>query len=206
MPVNDAALVRRRQDLLRTLRDTTGAALATRWLALPGYTDANKNDWVRVALPVLTAAQSRAVSIQIAHLQALLGSPVRYDRAALLARAAIDLEGPFISLANALANGAAFADAVEAGRVRAEGVGESGVQWASRSANEAVTDDRVVGWTRTITALSCDWCRLVSTQRYHSAESASFGHLRCDCGVDPIIGTRDPGRVVNGELLAALKS
>lgn len=196
MPVNDVALVRKRQTLLATLRQTTAAQLARRWTALDSYD--NETAWLRTAGPVLLAGQSRAVDLQVAHLQALLGARITFDRPAILENAAVDLTEPFLALGRALNAGADYADAVEAGKLRAEGLGESGVQWASRAANQAAAgDDRIVGWTRTLGAGSCSWCIQVSAQRYHSAESASFGHLRCNCGVDPIIGSRDPGRVVN---------
>lgn len=198
MPVNDVALVRRRQQRLATLRETTAAQLSKRWLALDGYSD--ETPWIRTARPVLVAGQSRAIDLQIAHLQALLGDRLTFDRAAILEASVIDLREPFLALARALNSGAALEQAVEAGRLRAVGVGESGVQYASRAANLAAEgDERIVGWTRTLGAGSCEWCVTVSTQRYRSAESAAFGHLRCNCGVDPIIGTRDPGRVLNNQ-------
>lgn len=198
MPVNDVALVRRRQQQLATLRETTAAQLSKRFLALDGYSD--EAPWIRSAAPVLEAGQSRAIDLQVAHLQALLGERLTFDRAAILEASAIDLREPFIAFARALSSGAVIEDAVEAGRLRAEGVGESGVQYAARAANQAAdSHERIVGWTRTLGAGSCDWCITVSTQRYRSAESAAFGHLRCNCGVDPIIGTRDPGRVLNNQ-------
>lgn len=206
MPVvNDVALLRRRQDQLAALRSTTAAQLARRWLALPDYSADMEDRWVELAAPVVAAGQGRAVSIQVAVLERRLGRRLTFDRLAVLAAARIDLTQPFVALANALSTGADFDAAVESGRARAEGVGESAVQWASRSANSAATDQRIVGWTRTVGAGSCEWCQVVATQRYRTAESASFGHLRCSCGVDPIIGDRDPGQVLNEERLAELQ-
>lgn len=63
---------------------------------------------------------------------------------------------------------------------------------------------RVVGYRRVLTGKSCSWCARVSTQRYLTADSADFGHPRCDCTVIPIVGTRDPGQVLNRDLLDAL--
>lgn len=196
MPVNDVALIARRQDRLTALRTITASNLSKMWVGLDSYVD--DVDWLRRAGLVVGAGQSRAVDMQVATLQALLADRLTFDRAGILDMARIDLGQPFIAFANALDSGLKFDEAVEAGRLRAEGVGESSVQWAARAANQAAEgDERIVGWTRTLGPGSCDWCITVSTQRYRSSESASFGHLRCTCAVDPIIGTRDPGRVLN---------
>lgn len=197
MPVNDLALTRRRQAALAKLRATTASALVARWDSLGDYSDDTR--WTRIATPVLVAGQSRAIDLQVANLQARLGYKLTFDRSALLAVASIDVTEPFVALGRAINAGQDFAAALEAGRARAEGIGESGVQWASRAANHATDDERIVGWTRTLGAGSCEWCVLVSTQTYKSAESASFGHLRCTCGVDPIIGDRNPGAELNAE-------
>jgi hypothetical protein len=205
VPVNDVVLLRRRQKQLAALRAVTAAQLARRWMALPDYTEDLHERWESLAKPVVAAGQGRAVAVQVAYLQRRLGSSLTFDRRAILSNAKIDLTQPFAALANALTSGAALDDAIEAGRVRAEGVGQSAVQWASRAANGAATDERIVGWTRTLGGGACEWCQVVATQRYNSAESASFGHLRCGCGVDPIIGDRDPGQVLNEERLAELQ-
>lgn len=204
--VNDVALLRRRQDQLAVLRSTTAAQLGRRWLSLSDYDPDMEFRWIELAGPVVAAGQGRAVSLQVAVLERRLGRRLAVDRPKILAAARIDLTQPFIALANALSTGADFGTAVESGRTRAEGVGESAVQWASRAANTAAqADQRIVGWTRTVGAGSCEWCQVVATQRYRSAESASFGHLRCSCGVDPIVGDRDPGQVLNEETLAELQ-
>lgn len=201
--LDEVALTRRRQLALAKIRNTTAAELARRWSGLDDYGPGRQPRWRAVAAPVLTAGQNRAIDTQIAYLGARLGERIEFTRAELLALADIDLTEPFIALGRALANGRGMRDAVEAGRLRAHGLGESGVQWAARAANAAVeNDERIVGWTRTLTGLACEWCRMVATQRYRTADSASFGHQRCDCGVDPIIGDRDPGRAINRDLLA----
>lgn len=181
-PVNSAALLRRRRELLDNLRAVTGSQLAAIWNSLDGYSD--DRQWRARAVPVLTAGQSRAISLQIASLEAILAAPLVFDRHAVLERAAIDINQPFIALATALQDGQPFVDAVEAGAARAEGVGESGITFASRAANSAA-DDHVTGWERVPSAGACSWCALVAEQTYKTADSASFGHLRCSCDVIP---------------------
>lgn len=167
---------------------------------------ADEDRWVQVASPVVAAGQDQAISTQSAYLGARLGGTVTVDRRAVLEASAVDLREPFIALANSLSKGGTIEAAVLSGALRAQGLGESAAYWAARATNTGVDDSRIVGWTRTISGNACEFCQLVSTQRYHSAESASFGHQRCDCGVDPIIGDSDPGRVINHELLASLSS
>lgn len=194
---DEVALTLRRGRVIAALAAATSRQLARRWDAMGNYSDEQR--WVALAGPVLQAAQGRAIDTQAAYLGAILGSAVTPDRTAILTKAAVDLREPFIALGRAVNAGRDNTDALLAGRARAEGIGESGVHWASRATNSAV-EDRVVGWTRTVTGNACDFCITVSTQRYRTAESASFGHLRCDCGVAPIIGNRDPGRVINSRM------
>lgn len=136
-----------------------------------------------LAGPVLTAAQNRAIDLQVAYLQRILAERVPFDRAALLKTAQIDITEPLIAFANALDSGNTFEQAVLSGRLRAEGIGESGTHWASRAANTAVR--RPMRWQRVLSGGACEWCQMVAGQTYASAESASFGHLHCSCGVVP---------------------
>lgn len=201
--VDDVALTRRRQVVLARLRGATAAQLVRLWRSLGSYDESNQERWARLAGPPVTAAQSQAIDTQIAYLEARMGHPIRFDRKGLLELAAVDLDEPFFALGRTFAGGGSPEEAIASGLARAQALGESAVQWAARAANTSVeSDERIVGWTRTLTGLACEWCRMVATQRYRTAESASFGHQRCDCGVDPIIGDRDPGRVINRDLLA----
>lgn len=180
--------------------------MAAVWARLPAYTSQQVADFERLAAPILAAGQGRAIDLTEAYLRQILGTAPLSDRNVILARAAIDIRQPFIAFARALDVGDGFEDAVQSGFARADGVGQSGVHWAARATNSgAEGDKRIVGWRRVLTGKACTWCQTVSTQRYHSVESASFGHLRCDCGVEPIVGGRDPGRVINSELLQQLK-
>lgn len=198
--LNHVAITRRRQELLGSIAAVTSTQLARRWNALPEHDEAQQARWATLAHPIITSGQNRAIDIQAAYLGARLGNPVPFDRAGLLAQAAVDPLEPFTAFANALAKGSAPVEALLSGALRAQGLGESAVFWAARATNTAVTDERVVGWQRTLTAKACDWCTQVAGQIYKTAESASFGHLRCDCGVDPVIGGSNPGRLINDAL------
>lgn len=203
MAIDHVALIQRRQRELAKLRTATAAGLARLWRSLDSYDEGTQSRWRQLAGPLVAAGQGKALDLQLAYLRVVLDGAITFERQALLAGAKVELDEPFLALARALKAGRGLEAAIEAGRLRAEGLGESAVQWASRAANEAVEgDERIVGWTRTLTGLACSWCRDVARQRYRTAESASFGHQRCDCGVDPIIGDSDPGRTVNERLSA----
>lgn len=209
MPVNEQALHARRRTLFDRLRSILGARLAAIWLGLDGYVDQGR--WISLTTPIVAAGQQRAVDIQTAYLQALLGLTLIANRADILQRAAIDVIEPFIAFATSLDHGEPFVVAQQAGAARAQGIGESSVTWAARAANTPA-EPHVEGWVRTPDPDPCEWCQVVATQRYHTAESASFGHLHCACDVDPIIdghavGREIPsGRIVNHQLLADLKA
>lgn len=198
MAVDEVALTLRAQQLLARLRLLAGAALIRLWDALDDHRDSEADQWTRNAAPVVLAAQSRAIDTQLAYVRALIDDDVAFDREELLALSAVDLREPFIGLAVALRDGETLEAALDAGRSRAQGLADTAVSHASRSANTALDGHRrIVGWRRVLSGPSCDWCITVSGQRYRSAESAAFGHARCNCSVAPIIGDRDPGRVLN---------
>lgn len=183
MPLRSDLLAGRRTQALDRLRSTTGNRLAAAFRALDAYDDEAR--WNALVEPLVAAAQTRAISTQIAYLEAVIGTRLRFDTDSLLERAAIDLREPFIAFANAIDHGEDFASAVVSGALRAEGVGESSVTYASRAA--ATTANRYVrGWERSLSAGACDWCQTAAQQTYRTAESASFGHLRCSCDVSPL--------------------
>jgi hypothetical protein len=58
-----------------------------------------------------------------------------------------------------------------------------------------------VGYRRVLEgAYSCGLCILASTQRYHKQDLMPV-HPGCDCSVAPIIGTQDPGRTINDQMV-----
>ncbi len=201
--VDEVALTRRAQRRLSLLRQATALALIRLWDGLPDHHEEAQPRWSALASPVVLAAQSRAIDTQIAYLRARLGEDITFDRAQLLALSTVDLSDPFISLAVSLRDGESLRAALKAGRERTQDLADTAVSHASRSANTAADGHRrIVGWRRVLTGDSCDWCVTVAGQRYRSAESAAFGHEACNCSVAPIIGTSDPGRVLNSTAIA----
>lgn len=111
-----------------------------------------------------------------------------------------------VSARAAISEGRTYTEAMTAGRARAVASASTDVVLAQRAVmSRAVDGTRIVGYRRTLTGVSCALCASASTQRYTRSSLMPI-HSHCDCGVAPIIGSRDPGHVINEPLLADLKS
>lgn len=104
-----------------------------------------------------------------------------------------------------LSKGALWEDAVAAGGEVFATMHETAVMQATRHGSNSWAKATGYGglWQRILTGSSCEWCALVSTQMYHSAASASFGHDHCDCVVAP---ATDGIRSMQTEMLETLKA
>lgn len=74
----------------------------------------------------------------------------------------------------------------------------------SRSNNIYSLTPTIVGYRRVPDTNACQFCLLVSTQRYHTGYLMPI-HTKCHCTTAPIIGKKDPGQVVDKELLQTIK-
>lgn len=63
----------------------------------------------------------------------------------------------------------------------------------------------IVGWRRVTEPGACEFCLLASTQRYHTKDLHPL-HEHCRCSVAPVVGLKDPGHVLNKDLLQRLKA
>lgn len=196
----DIEITRRYQARLLELAAATGTAVAQQWDELESYDD--PIPWLAIAAPIVIAGQAQAAALAAGYVALLANALVP----SVDIRVGPRLDGPFASFGSAIKRGLTFETAVNLGRSRADEVGSGSVQWTARAAaGEAARQaEGIVGWRRVLTGVSCDWCALISTQRYRTADSASFGHARCDCTVVPIIGDRDPGQVINEPVLDRL--
>lgn len=191
----------------RAVRLGAGAALARAWDGLPAYDEGNVEEWIRRAAPLLAAAEATTLALTRGAFGVIAGgaAPVRPLDVEQ------DLRHPFIGVWRELRRGRPYAEAVKVGRARAVAQADERSVLAQRHvAREFDAHPGVVGWRRTPHGSTCSWCVVVSTQRYRTAESASFGHGHkgvdyCDCDVLPIVGDRDPGRVINRPMLSAWK-
>jgi len=84
------------------------------------------------------------------------------------------------------------------------------VTWTTRQSSEIIDqrEPRIVGWRRALSGSACSWCSLVATQRYRSAASAALNgkHDHCGCVPVEIVGTDDPGRVINAVTWAEIQA
>lgn len=112
---------------------------------------------------------------------------------------------PFAELYRLLGEGKLWADAFAAARDRLSAMVATDVSLGQRkAASDWAAAGKVVGYRRTLTGKSCALCATASTQRYHGDQLMPI-HGRCDCGVAPIKGRQDPGRVINQQLLDDLQ-
>lgn len=190
------------QTTLRRLRAGLSGALTPEWLALGSYDRDDVARWeVLIAAAVAAFAEEAAAAAvgYVATVAEVVPPPL--PTPTVLA----DPEVPFLRHWRGLNDGKLWEQSVEDAAGAVEEFANDVVHSTARVASDGVSDD-VVGWRRVLVGPSCEWCALVSTQRYRSAESADFGHAKCDCTVAPIVGDADPGRVINRPLLRELKA
>lgn len=180
-----AAVTRRYQQLLERHARNIAAATGRAWVGLGSWDEADVAAYAARTLRLHLAAKQTAVSLASAYLstiaqEALVGVPVESVPALVP-----DPREPFTALWHQLKAGTPFDEALDAGRSAAEGRSRSQVFRASRQTGDqwaARSGQQVVGWRRVLTGSSCEWCAVVSTQRYKTAESADFGHTNCVIG------------------------
>lgn len=171
------------------------------------------------AARVVQAHQARSVSLADSFIRAyerastgtVSGEPVNPGSILRTLRGSTPLElvyeRPIVTARTALSRGEPFVRAVAIGRARAAANADTDVILASRagSAEAMARSSRIVGYRRVPDSGACEFCLLVSTQRY-TKERLMPIHNHCHCSVAPIIGTTDPGRVIDSERLARIKN
>jgi hypothetical protein len=165
--------------------------------------------FVDQAVPLSVAAQRGLVSLLGGYLSTVTGERTALDAVASWVGDAArpdDMRDswsvPFYSMWKALGEGAEFDQAAELARASIESNAATDLAFAQGHAmadlSEAV--EGVVGYRRVLAGVGCDFCATAATQRYHTGDLMPI-HPNCQCSVAPIIGTSDPGRVINAEVL-----
>lgn len=212
-----SVLARAHQRQLLTIRDRTVATISAMWARLvTDPTDQVLDRWLAAAVPVVSAAQlataGAAISYIGTYVAAATGAVPKRSRlvpADFLAPRGVDLTEvltrPIVEVRTALANGDRWTAAVDAGGQRAAQFAGTDPMLSARAAgSEAMKiEPRVVGFRRVPDAGACKFCLLASTQRYHDTDLMPI-HPRCGCSVAPIVGDRDPGRVLDRGLVDQL--
>lgn len=211
--------LRRYQQAYAALRAETVRRMLILWDRVGGVSDEDAERFVASAVPQVTGAELAAARLAIANIAILARlatgngreAPVPTDEVSGAALRGIEPAEvylrPIITVRTALAAGKSLSDAVRLGRQRAGVLAETDVILAQRAATRSAVerDKRIVGYRRVLTGKSCLFCATASTQRYRRGDLMPI-HPRCDCATSPIFGSADPGRVINQNLLADLKS
>jgi hypothetical protein len=196
-----------------TLRAALVAAIVELFGRLTSWRDDDADGFVAAAVPMVRGAQRAMAVMTDAYLAAMLSDLLGKTLTPVGVELDDDLRGvpmievyrrPFIQIWTDLAGGALLKAAIEAARRRAEGLATTDLQLAKTHSSRIALEkrgDRVVGYRRVLTgAENCAMCVLASTQRYHVKDLLPI-HPACDCGVAPIVGTKDPGQIINSVIV-----
>lgn len=185
MPVSDAAILRYKRQIAG-YRNRTSLVLTAAWDRLGTYTEDDIDRYARQTAPTLSGAKVAAVALSAAFFSlAVRSRPVGVRAGDIPVEARI--RDPFLTAWHAVSEGRSWVEASAAGRSMAEAVGFNFVQSTARRTGDVVAErsGEQVRWRRVPGGSSCSWCLTVAGQLYHSAESADFGHDRCDCDAVP---------------------
>ena len=209
-----ARVVTQYQRALQMLITQVGAYALATWDALGSWRDDAAEQWIAELLPVLLAGQSGAVALTDAYLAEYLDAapiglvPDELIGSAVRGGAALEevYTRPFRTVWAKLAEDKPLTEAVSAGRARTQATVAMDMQLSGRAAaREGMARSGVVGYRRVVSGSStCDLCAIASTQRYRTEDLLPI-HNRCGCVVAPIVGERDPGQVINKDLLRELR-
>lgn len=205
-------LVARYQARYGRLRAETVRRVLAAWDAYGGVSDANADRFIAAVVPIVEGAEVATAGLTAGYIAAMVGaSPVAVPAAAVTTGALRGVPTAEVYLRAIIAARAASDEglgaALAAGRRRAEQLAGTDLALAQREATRhAISGDgRIVGYRRVLTGRSCAFCATASTQRYRREDLMPI-HAGCDCGVAPIFGSADPGRVINRKLVADLKA
>jgi hypothetical protein len=211
-------LARAHQEQLLFIRSAAVAAVAALWDRLvTGPEDAVLERWVPLATSAVQGAQTTASAAAIGYVShsvriagatpeptppevtpSAFAEPRGVPTATVLARSIIQVR-------RSLGDGKLFMDAMSEGRSRAVQTAATEPVLSARAANQAAmrAQPRIVGYRRVPDDGACKFCLLASTRRYTVADLMPI-HPGCGCTVAPIIGTNDPGEVLDRGLVDQL--
>jgi hypothetical protein len=181
-----SAQIARHKRLVARYRLRLSAALVAAWDRLDAYDEADVERYERMTRPAVTGA--KAVSVASSAAFFALATSTRPSGIRVVD---VDTEprlgDPFYAAWHAVKQDRPWEEALSAGRSMASAVGFNFVQSTVRRTGDLAADK--AGWSgrwrRVPGGTSCSWCLLVAGQTYRSAESADFGHDRCDCDAVP---------------------
>jgi hypothetical protein len=209
----DVAQILAYQQAVRQVRDRVVLFAKTAWRGLSSHRDADIDRLVELIVPQVLAGQQRVASLTDAYIAALAGTtPVGVDiptvtgAAPRLGAAPREVyRRPAATVYKKLATGGTYDTAVEAGDKRLVSLVKTDLQLAIRAQEQQTFPGTGFDfYRRTLTGLeNCALCVIASTQRYTVGDLKPI-HPGCDCGCAPVSASRDPGQVLNRQLLDAL--
>jgi hypothetical protein len=202
------AMIEAYQLQLNALADAAATAVRDAFLALPEVRDALLAEFERESRAIVLAARLEGADLASGLVSVLAGQT---PKPVVLKFGDVAFDAPFLRTWHRLKEGDSFQQAQEAGASEAEIIGHNAAHDGAmgRMANTGL---RVVGARRVLSPGACEWCQVLSVQRYHSVDAATFGHggrhnkKNCKCSVVAIYGKRDPGRTLNKRRYADLKA
>lgn len=192
----------------------TSETVGQMWDSLGGLSDADLARFSAQAIPTVQSAQAFAIREEFAFLSLVEGVSIQpsIPEVAALVRPSVTpaqvYARPSITARVAIASGKNFAQAMAEARTRATVLAHTDVSLSYRQAAVSHAESprsRIVGWRRLPDGNACRFCLLLGTKRYRVKELMPI-HNRCNCSVMPIIGSRDPGNVIDSDLLKKLKT
>lgn len=207
------ALITSYDSLTWDVRQRVERFVRTYWAGMGSWRTADIEAFIRAVVPVVESGQLRIAALTDAYLAALaaevtgIGAP-----SGALVSGVQSVRGvppaevytrPGVSVWTELASGKALDVATDAGLTRALHLVRTDLQLAkTHTARAAMSQDtRISGYRRTLTGQEdCGLCLVASTQRYHKEDLLPI-HPGCDCGVEPVFGSDDPGQIIDPETL-----
>jgi hypothetical protein len=189
-------------DQLDAIAEAVAQAIRDVWLNMSSYDRNALVEWIARTSPLTQAGAAEGADLAAAYLAELTGSAPSI--VTNLSLDYIDLEAPFLRYWHDLKVGHDWNPSVNGGASQAEAIGQDVTNGgATKQMDQPGT--KVIAYERIPSATACEWCQVVATQLYKTAESASLGgqHHSCKCRVLPV--TRDNAEAVRGIKSARLK-
>ena len=179
--------------------------------SLGEYRDADAAAFIERVLPIVLATQQQMGMLTDAYLSSMIADMLGGAAAPAGVALSEELRGvppdevyrrPFVQTWSALAAGKPFADAVAQGRTRLLSITETDLQLArTHAARESMEHGGAKFFRRRLgSGKNCALCTIASTQRYR-VENLMPIHPGCHCKPEPLPGDRDPGQVIDEDLL-----
>ncbi|WP_124282325.1 hypothetical protein [Streptomyces sp. ADI97-07] len=207
-----AALTERYDALSGSLRDRLIGFVLSAFDSLGSYRDADAAVFIERVLPVVLGVQQQIGQITDAYLATMIADMMGGAAAPAGAALSDELRGvppeevyrrPFVQMWTALSRGHDYVDALGQGRKRLLSITETDLQLArTHAARDSMERGGARYFRRRLNRSSgtCALCVIASTQRY-KVENLMPIHPGCHCKPEPLPGNRDPGHVIDEQLL-----